>query len=62
MTFDSHALSSIASSLDDITRRIADITSEMVTDDDEALIELAEVERQLTTAGRRLDKIVHRQR
>ncbi len=62
MTLDSHALTSIASSLEDITSRLAVITKGLSPDDDDAIIELGEVQRQLTTAGRRLDKVVHRQR
>ncbi len=62
MSLDPHALTSIASSLEDITNRLAHITKGMSADDDDAIIELNEVQRQLTTASRRLEKVVHRQR
>ena len=57
MPLDSHALGSIAASLQELTERIGHLTSGS-SDDDEALVEVREVERQLQTAGRRLTKIL----
>jgi hypothetical protein len=59
MTLDRNALSSLSASLGDLTRRLGEVARE-AGEDDEALIEVMEVERQLSTAGRRLEKIVHR--
>ncbi len=59
MPIDQNALSSLSASLDDLTARIGDVARAAEGEDD-ALIELLEVERQLQTAGRRLEKIVRR--
>lgn len=61
MTIDKTALSSLAASLDELTRRLAELSSTAEEDDDDRS-ELNEIERQLQTAGRRLDKVVHRSR
>lgn len=57
MPIDSTALSSLSASLDDITRRIGQLAAEADEDDDDRG-ELIEVERQLETASRRLDKLL----
>ena len=61
MTIDKTALSSLAASLDELTRRLAELSSTAEEDDDDRS-ELNEIERQLQTAARRLDKVVHRSR
>lgn len=59
MPLDKTTLSSLSASLSDLTVRLGDVAREAGSDD-EALIELLEVERQLETAGRRLEKILRR--
>ncbi|MEM7325498.1 MAG: hypothetical protein AAF531_20595 [Actinomycetota bacterium] len=59
MTLDRNALSSLSASLDDLTRRLGEVARQAGQDED-SVLEVLEVERQLTTAGRRLGKIVHR--
>ncbi len=59
MGLDANALGSISSSLDDLVRRIGDLATD-AQDDDDALSELREVERQLQTSARRLTKIARR--
>lgn len=59
MTLDGNALGSISYSLDDLIERIGQLADRADTED-EALIELREVERQLQTSARRLGKIVRR--
>lgn len=59
MPLDSTALSSLSASLEDLTNRLGQLAG-AGGDDDEDRNELLEVERQLQTAGRRLEKIVRR--
>lgn len=59
MALDGNALGSISYSLDDLIDRIGQL-ADRADDEDDALIELREVERQLQTSGRRLAKIVRR--
>ncbi len=59
MPIDNTALSSLSASLDDITRRIGRLATDADEDDDDRG-ELLEVERQLETANRRLDKLLRR--
>lgn len=59
MALDKNALSSLSASLDDLTTRLGEV-ARSAGEDEDALIEVLEVERQLTTARRRLEKIVHR--
>lgn len=61
MSIDYTALSSLATSLEDLTIRIGAIAAAGNEDDDEQL-DLLEVERQLQTTSRRLEKIVRRSR
>jgi hypothetical protein len=53
------SLSSVASSLDDLVRRVK-ATAEALGPDDEVGAELVEVERQLQAAVRRLTKLTRR--
>jgi hypothetical protein len=54
-------LSTIASSLDDLTRRITDLADRSAGDpDDNVADELYEVERALQHASRRLQRIIER--
>ncbi|MEM8924708.1 MAG: hypothetical protein AAGD35_14490 [Actinomycetota bacterium] len=59
MSLDASALGSISYTLDDLVRRIGEV-ADGATEDDEALGELREVERQLQTSVRRLNKVVRR--
>ncbi len=59
MPLDHSTLSSLSASLDDITNRLGEL-ARSAGEDDDALVELLEVERQLQTSGRRLEKIVRR--
>ncbi len=59
MPLDQNALSSLSASLDDLTTRLGEVARQ-AGDDDDALIDVLEVERQLQTAGRRLTKILRR--
>lgn len=59
MPLDRSALSSLSASLDDVTARLGAVARD-AGDEDEAVVEVFEVERQLQTACRRLDKILHR--
>jgi hypothetical protein len=61
VAIDYHLLSSLSATLDDVVRRIGEL-ARTAGDDDDAAIDLQEIERQLTTAGRRLNKVVRRQR
>ncbi len=59
LALDGSALGSISATLDELVDRIG-ILADAADAEDEALVELREVERQLQTAGRRLAKIVRR--
>lgn len=59
MPLDKNALSSLSASLADLTNRIGDVARAAGGDED-ALLDVLEVERQLQTAGRRLEKILRR--
>lgn len=59
MSLDKNALSSLSASLADLTSRIGDVARDAGGDED-ALLDVLEVERQLQTAARRLEKIVRR--
>ena len=59
MAIDATALSSLSASLDDLTTRLGQLANEANEDDDERG-ELLEVERQLGTASRRLEKLLRR--
>jgi hypothetical protein len=59
MPLDSTALSSLSASLDELTSRLRNL-AEAGEEEDEDRGELLEVERQLRTAARRLEKIVRR--
>ena len=59
MTVPLSALSSVASSLDDLVRRVKATADELGPDDDVGA-ELLEVERQLQAAVRRLSKLSRR--
>lgn len=59
MPLDKSTLSSLSASLNDLTIRLGDVARD-AGDNDDALIELLEVERQLQTATRRLEKILRR--
>ena len=59
MPLDKNTLGSLSATLSDLTSRIGEV-ARSAGSDDEALIELLEVERQLETAGRRLEKILRR--
>lgn len=59
MPIDANVLGSISASLAELTDRIGQLADHS-GEDDEALVELREVERQLQTSGRRLAKIVRR--
>ena len=61
MTLDVNALDSISATLQELTDRIGQLV-EASNDDEDALAELREVERQLQTSTRRLAKIVRRVR
>lgn len=59
MPLDSSALGSVSLSLDDLVQRLRELTAD--TDEDHELFgELQEVERQLSTASRRLHKALRR--
>ena len=59
MESDRAQLSALATSLDDLTRRIAEIAARHRTSPrEDVAYGLDEVERALTTAGRRLDKVM----
>ncbi len=59
MSLDAASLSSIAWSLEDLTRRISEMTGTL-DEEDEFGLEMLEVERLLQGAGRRLDRISRR--
>ena len=59
MSLDPAALSSIASSLEDLTRRLSDM-SDRLDEEDEFGLEMLEVERLLQGAGRRLNRVARR--
>ena len=59
MALDGNALSSISATLDELVDRIGRLAHD-ADDDEDALVELREVERQLQTSARRLTKIVRR--
>ncbi len=59
LALDGNALGSISATLDELVDRIGKL-ADAAGAEDEALVELREVERQLQTAGRRLTKIVRR--
>ncbi|MDH5521282.1 MAG: hypothetical protein OEZ14_12210, partial [Acidimicrobiia bacterium] len=56
MAIDYHLLSSLSSTLEDVVRRLGEV-ARSADDDNDPVIDLLEVERQLTTASRRLAKI-----
>ncbi len=56
MAVDYHLLSSISATLEDVVRRLGEV-ARSADDDNDPVIDLIEVERQLTTASRRLAKI-----
>lgn len=56
MAVDYHLLSSLSASLDDLVRRLGEV-ARTADDDNDPVVDLLEVERQLTTASRRLAKI-----
>jgi hypothetical protein len=52
-------LSSAATQLDELTRRITDLATDAADDDDELLAgELFEVERSMTAAARRIERLL----
>jgi hypothetical protein len=57
MPLDVSALDSISATLDELTARLGQLADATGSDDD-ALLDLREVERQLQTCSRRLAKIV----
>jgi len=59
VSLDPAALSSIASSLEDLTRRLSDM-SDRLDEEDEFGLEMLEVERLLQGAGRRLNRVARR--
>ncbi len=59
MPLDHTALSSLSASLEDLTQRLGAIAAQ-ANDSDDDRNEVLEVERQLQTAGRRLEKITRR--
>lgn len=59
MPIDHTALNSLSSSLDGLTSRLGELARDSDEDDDDRG-DLLEVERQLQTAGRRLEKILRR--
>jgi hypothetical protein len=59
MPLDVNVLNSLSASLDELTGRLGEVARN-AGDDDEALAEVLEVERQLQTAGRRLTKVLRR--
>ncbi len=59
MPLDSSALGSVSLSLEDLLHRLRDLAAE-TNEDDEIASELREVERQLDTASRRLQKALRR--
>lgn len=59
MPLDKSTLSSLSASLNDLTNRLGEV-ARTAGEDDDALTELLEVERQLQTATRRLEKILRR--
>ena len=59
MPLDRNALSSLTATLIDVTGRLGDVARDASSDDD-AVLDLLEVERQLQTASRRLEKILRR--
>lgn len=61
MAIDYHLLSSLSATLDDLVARIGEL-ARTADDDDDGAIDLQEVERQLTTASRRLTKVARSQR
>ncbi len=56
MAIDYHLLSSLSATLEDVVRRLGDV-ARSADDESDPVIDLLEVERQLTTASRRLAKI-----
>jgi hypothetical protein len=60
MPLDVNALDSISATLDELTTRVGQLADG--ASDDDALLELREVERQLQTCGRRLAKVVRQAR
>ncbi len=59
MPLDATALSSLSATLEDVTTRLGQLADQTDEDDDERG-ELLEVERQLLTANRRLEKLLRR--
>ena len=57
---DQSALSSLAASLEEVTTRLGEVARAADGEDEGAQQEVLEVERQLQTAGRRLDKVLRR--
>jgi len=60
VAIDYHVLSSLSATLDDVVNRVGEL-ARTADEDDDAAIDLQEIERQLTTASRRLAKVVRRQ-
>ncbi len=56
MAIDYYLLSSLSATLEDVVRRLGEV-ARTADDDNDPVIDLLEVERQLTTASRRLAKI-----
>ena len=61
MAIDYHLLSSLSATLDELVGRIGELARSADEDDDVA-IDLLEIERQLTTASRRLAKVARPRR
>ncbi len=59
MPLDSSALGSVSLTLDDLVKRLRELTGD-TAEDDEIASELREVERQLHMASRRLQKALRR--
>jgi hypothetical protein len=59
LALDGSALGSVSATLDELIARLRQL-ADAANEDDDALIELREVERQLQTTARRLAKIVRR--
>lgn len=59
MSLDQNALSSLSASLADLTNRLGEV-ARAAGEDDDAVIDVLEVQRQLQTASRRLEKVLRR--
>ncbi len=56
MAIDYHLLSSLSATLEDVVRRIGEV-ARSADDDNDPVVDLLEIERQLSTASRRLAKL-----